>query len=47
MSSPGSNFIGNTLLFFRYSGVNASKAANFLAKRRLRLYTDKDHRWPW
>ena len=31
---PGSNFFGNTPLVFRYSGVNVTNAANFLAKRR-------------
>ena len=34
---PGSNFFENTPLFFRYSGVNATNAANFLTKRRKRL----------
>ena len=33
---------GNTLLFFRYSGRNAANAANLLAKRRQRLYTNKE-----
>ena len=31
---PGSNFFGNTRLFFRYSSVNATETVNFLAKRR-------------
>ena len=31
---PGSDFIGKTPLFFRYSGVNAANALNLQAKRR-------------
>ena len=31
---PGSNFFGETPLFFRYSGVNAANAVNLIAKRR-------------
>ena len=38
-------FSGKTPFFFRHSGVNATNAANFLEKRRLRIYTDKDHRY--
>ena len=41
---PGSNFIGNTPLFFRYRCVNATNAVNFLEKRRYRPYTNKDRR---
>ena len=33
-ADPRSNFFGDTPLFFSYSGVNATNAANFLAKRR-------------
>ena len=41
---PGSNFSRKMPLFFRYSGVNAANAVNLQAKRRWRLYTDKERR---
>ena len=40
-SMPGLNFFGTMPLFCRYSGVNATNAANFLIQR---LYTKK-RRW--
>ena len=33
-ATSGSNISVNTALFFRYTGVNATNAANILAKRR-------------
>ena len=40
---PGSNFFGKMPLFSRYSGVNAANAVNLQAKRRWRLFTDKQN----
>ena len=34
LKEPGSNFFGNTPLFFQYSGVNATNSVKFPAKRR-------------
>ena len=37
-------FFEKTPLCFRYSGLNSTNSANFLAKRRWRLYSNKDRR---
>ena len=42
LGSTRIEFFGKTPLFFRDSGVNT---ANLLAKRRCRLYTDKECRY--
>ena len=38
---PKSNFLGNMPLFFRYSGVNATNAANFRANMLTPLYPQR------